>query len=95
MDETDSRIRVHALVLGRVQGVGFRWHVHQAATLNGLGGWVRNMPEGGVELEAEGPGDQVDSLMEAVRQGPAGARVESVVVEPRPLEDSDEFNIRF
>ncbi len=95
MHEGKNRIRVHAFVFGRVQGVAFRWHCHRAACGRGLGGWVRNTPDGGVELEAEGPGDQVDSFMEDVRRGPAGSRVDSVVVDPRPLEDSDEFNIRF
>ena len=65
-------------VVGRVQGVGFRWFVREEARRHALAGWVRNLPSGGVEIAAEGPQDALDRLMDAVRRGPSGARVETV-----------------
>jgi acylphosphatase len=66
------------VVRGRVQGVGFRYFVHQRAESLGLAGWVRNRPDGALELEAEGARAALEALLEAVRRGPGGARVTSV-----------------
>ena len=71
-------IRVHLLVHGRVQGVGFRFFVVHEATALGLAGTVRNRPDGTVEIEAEGGADALDRLVEAVRRGPVAARVTRV-----------------
>ena len=74
--------RVHLRVIGRVQGVGFRWFVTSEANRLGLAGWVRNNADGSVELEAEGPCEALEQLRERVRQGPPAARVERVVELP-------------
>jgi acylphosphatase len=74
--------RVRALVQGTVQGVGFRVFVRRAAEDLGLGGWVRNRRDGAVELEAEGSAAAIESLLAAVRRGPAGAWVREVHVDP-------------
>lgn len=71
---TRARIRIY----GAVQGVGFRYFVRQTARRLGLAGWVRNLPDGSVELEAAGDADAVDQLARAVARGPALARVENV-----------------
>lgn len=71
-----SRIRL--VVRGRVQGVGFRWFVRERARAEGLAGWVRNNPDGSVELEAGGPAGGLARLRAAVAEGPDGARVASV-----------------
>jgi acylphosphatase len=65
-------------VIGRVQGVGFRWFVREQARALQLAGWVRNLPSGSVELYAEGPVTALDKLETALRAGPPGARVERV-----------------
>ncbi len=66
------------LVSGRVQGVGFRyWTVRQAGEL-GLGGYVRNLPDGRVEVVASGDGRAVERLARLCEQGPWSARVEEV-----------------
>ncbi|HCG05004.1 MAG TPA: acylphosphatase [Desulfovibrio sp.] len=75
---TRSRFRV----TGRVQGVGFRSWTGRTARALGLAGWVRNMPDGSVELEAEGPDERMDALREALWRGPAFARVTSVDEHP-------------
>ncbi len=61
---------------GRVQGVGFRAFVSRRADELALGGWVRNLPDGSVEVEATGEEAALRSFVEAVRSGPRPARVE-------------------
>ena len=68
----------HWQVLGRVQGVGFRWFVRQQARRWGVRGWVRNLPDGSVEISAAGSTEALDGLKTAVRRGPAGAEVAEV-----------------
>src|SRR4051812_25501400 len=70
--------RLEAVVRGRVQGVGFRAFVRERARRLGLGGFVRNEWDGTVLVVAEGPRDRLEALLEALRQGPAGAWVSSV-----------------
>ena len=69
---------VHVVVRGWVQGVGFRYFVVRRAEGLGVSGWVRNRPDGAVELEAEGARPALERLVEAARHGPAGARVVDV-----------------
>lgn len=72
--------RLTATVNGRVQGVGFRWHVQRIACSSGLTGYVRNRHDGGVEVVAEGEESALQRLLEALRQGPPGARIDNVAV---------------
>ena len=69
---------LHIVIHGRVQGVGFRWFVREAARRLDLAGWVRNRPEGSVEVAAEGDDTAVESLRRAIEHGPPGAMVRSV-----------------
>lgn len=69
------------LVTGRVQGVGFRWFTIERAWLEGITGWVRNLPTGDVEVLAEGDADAMDRFERALRQGPGRARVDDVEVD--------------
>ena len=80
----------HAIVRGRVQGVGFRVFVYEEAVRLGLRGWVRNRPDGTVEVVATGDAPGLDRLIERIRRGPPASRVDSVDVS-RPLEPSPEF----
>lgn len=66
------------LVSGRVQGVGFRWFVREAARQHRLAGWVRNRPDGSVELEASGDDGAFRQFVEEIREGPPGARVDEI-----------------
>ena len=70
--------RLRLVARGRVQGVGFRWFVRERARAEGLAGWVRNNPDGSVELEAAGPSGALARLRAAVAQGPGGAHVDHV-----------------
>jgi acylphosphatase len=74
--------RVHFEVGGKVQGVGFRWFVREAARRAGLAGWVRNRADGRVEIAASGTETAIANLVSAVRVGPPGARVDHVVELP-------------
>jgi acylphosphatase len=77
---SDGRERLHAIVRGQVQGVGFRWFVVRAAAQLGLDGWVMNRADRAVELVAEGPGSHLDELLATVRQGPPASSVHTVEV---------------
>ena len=58
-----------------MQGVGFRWFTERIAARLGLAGWVRNLPDGRVEAEAQGGLDSLNAFESALRQGPRGALV--------------------
>ena len=87
--------RVHAIVSGRVQGVSYRACTADEAQGLGLAGWVRNLPDGTVELEAEGPADAIAALLAWCAKGPPAARVAKVAVtEQAPTGDRAGFAIR-
>jgi acylphosphatase len=68
-------------ISGRVQGVGFRFFAQEYAAIEGVHGYVRNLPDGRVEVLIEGDDESVMRVDRALRQGPRGAHVEQVVVE--------------
>ncbi len=72
--------RVHVLVSGEVQGVGYRYTMRIIADRAGVSGWVRNLYDGRVEAEVEGTPDQVDEVLAWMAGGPPGARVTSAQV---------------
>jgi acylphosphatase len=83
------------LVRGRVQGVGFRWFVEREAQILQIAGWVRNNPDGSVEVLAEGTRDQLAGLHSRLREGPRAARVDEVdVSETQPAAGMTSFQIR-
>lgn len=71
-------MRLHAVVRGRVQGVGFRWFVREAARALDLAGHVLNRADGAVEVEAEGTEDAIARLRRELEIGPPGAQVDDV-----------------
>ena len=80
-------------IAGRVQGVGFRYFTRRVAQQIGVTGWVRNLPDGGVEAEVQGTAEQVTGFEAQIRRGPAGALVTGV--EATPLPDQDDLAGRF
>ena len=93
--ETETEKRVSARITGRVQGVGFRNFTRRRARGLDVTGWVRNESDGSVRLEAEGPADALESLVEAVHRGPRMARVEDVDVDWSEAADAFEgFRVR-
>jgi acylphosphatase len=79
-------------VKGRVQGVGFRYNVRRQALSLGLDGFVRNMPDGSVYIEAEGYPTELDEFVEWLRVGSSGSRVIDVIVTVSNLEGLTGFN---
>jgi acylphosphatase len=70
--------RIRVVISGRVQGVGYRYAMRQAASDAGATGWVRNRRDGTVEAEIQGSDDQLDALLAWAAEGPPMARVDSV-----------------
>ncbi len=91
---SQSAITKSFIVRGRVQGVGFRWFVEREAQMLGLAGWVRNNPDGSVEVLATGTREQVNGLHSKLRQGPRAARVDEVEVsDANPVAGLKSFRI--
>jgi acylphosphatase len=87
--------RVHVYVSGQVQGVGFRDFTQSNADALRVVGWVRNLPDGRVEAEAEGVGDRVQTLLDRMKRGPAAAVVDGMEVVDRPVLGSEKtFEVR-
>ena len=76
-------------VVGRVQGVGFRWWTRRTAVELGLHGWVRNEPDGSVVVHAGGPEAALSGLEDALRRGPTASRVDRL----EPIEPSGAFRV--
>jgi acylphosphatase len=72
---------MHAFVSGRVQGVWFRAATAEKAREIGVDGWVRNLPDGRVEVFAQGDDEALDELRAWLHQGPPNARVDAVEAE--------------
>jgi acylphosphatase len=87
---------VHARVKGKVQGVGYRNWTYSQAKLLKLTGWVRNLPDGDVEIYAEGSEGSLQSLLTFLKSGPALAKVSSVDAQwtSTPKAQYEEFQIR-
>lgn len=79
-----SEARVRLVVSGRVQGVGFRYSAAEAAREIGIAGWVRNLPDGSVEIVAQGAAPALAQITAWARRGPRYASVDGVHVEDLP-----------
>ena len=87
---------LRAVVYGLVQGVFFRAFVSRRARELGLTGYVRNLPERMVEVQAEGERDKLEKLIISLQAGPPGARVEKVItVWSKYSGDYRDFNVRY
>jgi acylphosphatase len=98
MASTNSQSRTRSrrfLVRGRVQGVGFRWFVEREAQILGIAGWVRNDPDGSVEVLAIGTPEQLSGLRSRLQEGPRAARVDDVEEsEAEPVAGLNSFQVR-
>lgn len=77
-EDSGELLRLHAQIHGLVQGVNFRWYTQRRAQDLGVHGWVHNLPDGSVEVLAEGTRGELEALLEWLRVGPTSAAVESV-----------------
>lgn len=91
-----TKKRVHIIVRGLVQGVGFRMFVHREASSRSLAGWTRNLPDGTVEIEAQGNAGMVDELVKQSRIGPSRSQVNSIAVREIATDNAEnDFSIRY
>jgi acylphosphatase len=82
------------VVRGRVQGVGFRWFVEREARQLGVAGWVRNNPDGSVEVLAMGSAEQLLALRARLQAGPRASRVDDVdELDCQPVPNLTSFRI--
>jgi acylphosphatase len=89
------RVARRYLISGGVQGVGFRYFTEAAAAREGLHGWVRNLPDGRVEIDVEGEAEAVERFERHVRHGPPGARVSDVQADDTvPQRRESGFSVR-
>lgn len=96
MDETsaeDDVIRRIVRVRGRVQGVGFRMDAAAAASRLGVSGTVRNLWDGTVEADVEGPTGAVEEMLEHLRTGPPAAQVEGIEVRREAPRGTEGFRV--
>lgn len=90
-----SQITIHATISGRVQGVFYRDTTRKKATELGITGWVKNLPDGRVELLATGDSERVSQLLAWCWQGPAASKVTDIEETPVPLEHFATFEVRY
>ncbi len=88
--------RIHIVVDGRVQGVGYRYFALNCAQGLQVTGWARNSPDGTVEIEAQAEGDVLETFVENLRRGPSFARVTDIDTRSiAEVESEDRFHIRY
>ena len=85
---------IHVFVSGRVQGVCFRMYTQQQASMLGLTGWVRNLPDGRVEVMASGDESQLATFENWLHKGPDMAKVLNVESSTLEKKEFNDFTIR-
>ncbi len=85
----------HIIVTGRVQGVGFRYFTVRCANNLGLCGWVRNLPDGGVEAVIQGQNEKIEEMIELLQEGPGASIVTDLKIEEIEQEEFSGFTTRF
>lgn len=84
---------VHIIISGFVQGVGFRWFVKDNADRLKISGWIKNNPNGNIEVLFSGASQSVKEMVDLCRQGPPGSEVKNVIIEEREEQASEGFKI--
>jgi acylphosphatase len=93
--EQTGQERLHVIIRGRVQGVGFRAFVLQEASAFGLKGWCRNVNWDKVEVLAEGSRANLEGMLQTLRRGPSMAHVDQVIPEwGLPTGEFTQFRVR-
>ena len=90
----NEKVLYRISVTGRVQGVGYRWSAVHEARLRGINGYVRNMPDGSVYIEAEGYPEQLDGFIEWCKKGPATGFVKTVTFIEATAVQYRDFTVR-
>ena len=85
---------LHLIVSGKVQGVFFRDSTRRKANELGLVGYVRNLPDGNVEVVAQGNEDKIKELISFIKNNPGHSKVKEIKINYKELENFNEFEIR-
>lgn len=92
--ETDEKVLLRIRIKGRVQGVGFRWNAAREANMLGITGYVRNMTDGSVYIEAEGLRHSIEKYLSWCQSGPVLSSVHSVEYDKLPPQGYSTFSIK-
>jgi len=93
---TADYTRVHGIVSGRVQGVGFRYFTQDIAAQYDVRGWVKNLPDGRVEFVAEGPKGMLNDFVKTINRGPVAGYVSALDLSwDKYTGEYESFRIRF
>ncbi len=94
--EVNRKMQLFVIITGRVQGVGFRNFTQLNAKQLGINGYAKNLPNGTVEVVAEGDKSQLDALIALLKKGPRYARVDSLEIDERPFTgEYKTFGVRY
>ena len=88
--------RYHYIVKGYVQGVGFRWRAARNAAALNLTGWVRNLPDGRVELEVQGEPENIDRLLPSIEHNSYGIEITHIQSDELPVvQEEFGFDVKY
>ncbi len=91
-----EKVRVHIIVSGQVQGVFFRDYTQKKAQSLGITGWVKNLPDGKVEIVLEGEKERINQMINWIKVGPPLAKVTNLEIEwQKCQEEFDHFEIKY
>ncbi len=90
-----SKKSVSITIFGKVQRVGFRYFVKDNAKSLNINGFVKNLPDGSVYVEATGNEKELDTLIDYCKKGPDWSRVEKVIITKTPIVEYDNFEIKY
>ncbi len=94
-DRENNKVRVHIVLIGRVQGVAFRYYALNIARRLGVKGWIKNLANGDVEVLIEGKKSAVKQMIDCCREGPSLAIVKNIKIDWQPYTgEFNEFQIR-
>lgn len=87
--------RIRILIEGRLQGVNFRYHTQQQAQKLALAGFVRNLSDGRIEIDAQGEDEMVEKMLAWCQQGPQSSQIKSILFRyDEPSENASDFVVR-
>lgn len=89
----ENRLLYKIRITGHVQGVGFRWNAAREARSRGINGFVKNLSDGSVYVEAEGTYEQLDLFVDWCKRGPGYSVVDSVNIDTFPPVNHTDFKI--
>jgi len=89
-------IQLRIIVSGKVQGVGYRYFSQMKAVQYGIKGWVKNLPDGSVEIIALGTNDQLEPFLEELRNGNPFSKINDMeITEMDPIDHFQSFTIKY